>query len=208
MKTFILSLREIPERALSLATSSPLKYWEQDFFRQKIWDFDWFIILTELCYWGIIPNALSPEYGLQGPSKWRWLVHLSVILLFGSSPVLPHLCRHTDSIWYYSFISNKGCSVQFSSVAQSCPTLCDPMDCSMPGLPVHHQLPEFTQTHVHWVGDAIQPSHSLSSPSPAFNHSQHQGLFKWVSSSFQVAKVLEFQLQHQSFQWIFRTHFL
>ena len=84
-------------------------------------------------------------------------------------------------------------------MAQSCPTLCDPMNRSMPGLPVHHQLLEFTQTHVHWVGDAIQPSHPLSSPSPALNLSQHQGLFKWVSSSHQVAKVLEFQLQHQSF---------
>ena len=83
------------------------------------------------------------------------------------------------------------------------------MDCSTPGLPVHHQLPEFTQTHVHWVGDAIQPSHPLLSPSlPAFNFSQHQGLFKWVSSLHQVANVLEFQLQHQSFQWIFRTAFL
>ena len=84
----------------------------------------------------------------------------------------------------------------FSSVAQLCPTLCDPVDCSIPGLPVYHLLPEFTQTHVHWVGDAIQPSHPLSSPSPTFNLSQHQGLFKWVSSSHQVAKVLEFQLQH------------
>ena len=98
--------------------------------------------------------------------------------------------------------------VQFSSVAQSCPTLCDPMDCSMPGLPVHHQPLEFTQTHVHWVGDAIQPSPPLLSLSPpAFNLSQHQGLFKWVSSSHQVAKVLEFQLQHQSFQLSFRTDF-
>ena len=76
------------------------------------------------------------------------------------------------------------------------------MDCSMPGFPVHYQLPEFTQTHVHWVSDAIQPSHPLSSPSPpAFSLSQHQGLFKWVSSLHQVAKVLEFQLQHLSFQW-------
>ena len=97
---------------------------------------------------------------------------------------------------------------QFSSVAQSCPTLCDAMDCSMPGLPVHHQLLEFTQTHVHWVSDAIQPSHPLLSPSPAFNLSQHQGLFQWVSSSHQMTKVLENQLQHQSFQWIFRTSFL
>ena len=86
-----------------------------------------------------------------------------------------------------------------SSVAQSCLTLCDPMDCSTPGLPVHHQLPELTQTHVHC--DASPPSHSLSSPPPpALILSQHQGLFKWVSSSHQVAKVLEFQLQHQSFQ--------
>ena len=97
------------------------------------------------------------------------------------------------------FASEYISSVQFSSVAQSCPTLCDSMNCSMPGLPVHHQLLESTQTHVHWVGDAIQPSHPLSSPSsPALNLFQHQGLFKWVSSLHQVAKVLEFQLQHQS----------
>ena len=86
-------------------------------------------------------------------------------------------------------------SVQFSFVAQSCPTLCDPMNCSTPGLPVHHQLLEFTQTHVHRVSDAIQPSHPLSSPSPpAPNPSQHQSLFQWVNCSHQVAKVLEFQL--------------
>ena len=84
---------------------------------------------------------------------------------------------------------------QYSSGTQSCPTLCDPMNCSMPGLPVHHQLPEFTQTHVHLVGDAIQPSHPLSSPfPPAPNPSQHQSLFQWVNSSHEVAKVLEFQL--------------
>ena len=100
-------------------------------------------------------------------------------------------------------------SVQFSSVAQSCPTLCNPMNHSTPDLPVHHQLLEFTQTHVHWVRDAIQPSHPLSSPSPpALNLSQHQGLFQWVRSSNQVAKVLEFQLQHQSFQWTPRTDLL
>ena len=91
-------------------------------------------------------------------------------------------------------------SVQFSSVAQSCPILCNPMDCSMPGFPVHHQLQELTQTHVYQVSDAIQSSHPLSSLSPpSFNLPQHQGLFKWVSSLHQVAKVLEFQLQHQSF---------
>ena len=100
-------------------------------------------------------------------------------------------------------------SVNFSSITQLCPTLCNPMDCSMPGLPVHHQLLEFTQTHVHWLGDAIQPSHPLSSPSPCtFNLSQHKGIFKWVISLLQVAKALEFQLQHQSFQWIFRSDFL
>ena len=100
-------------------------------------------------------------------------------------------------------------SVQFSSVAQSCPTLCDPMNCSTPGLPVYHQLREFTQTHVHRVGDAIQPSHPLSSPSPpAPNPSQHQSLFQWVNSLHEVAKVLEFQSQHQSFQWTPRTDLL
>ena len=98
---------------------------------------------------------------------------------------------------------------QFILVTQSHPALGDPMNCSMPGLPVYHQLLECTQTHVHWVGDAIQPSHPLLSPSPpAFNLPQHQGLFKWVSSSHQVAKVLEFQLQHQSFQWTPRTDLL
>ena len=83
--------------------------------------------------------------------------------------------------------------VQFSSVAQSYPTICDPMNHRMPGFSIHPKLPEFTQTHVHWVSDAIQPSHPLSSPSPrALNLSQHQGLFKWISSSHQVAIVLEF----------------
>ena len=92
-------------------------------------------------------------------------------------------------------------SVQFSSVAQSCLTLCNPMNRSTPGLPVYHQLLEFTQTHVHPVGDAIQPSHPLSSPSPpAPNPSQHQSLFQGVKSSHEVAKVLEFQLEHHFFQ--------
>ena len=87
--------------------------------------------------------------------------------------------------------------IQFSSVAQSCLSLCDPMNRSTSGLPVHHQLPEFTQTHVHRVGDANQPCHPLSSPSPpAPNPSQHQGLFQWVNSSNEVAKVLGFQPQH------------
>ena len=99
--------------------------------------------------------------------------------------------------------------LQFSSVTQPCLTLCDPMNFSTPGLPVHHHLPEFTQTHVHLVGDSIQLSHHLLSPSPpAPNPSQHQNLYQWVNSSHEVAKVLEFQLQRQSFLWIFRTDFL
>ena len=102
--------------------------------------------------------------------------------------------------------------VGFSSVQFSRSVMSDslpPMDQSTPGLPVHQQLPESTQTHVRWVSDAIQPSHPLSTPSPpTFNLFQHYGLFKWVSSPHQVAKVLEFQLQHQSFQWTPRTDLL
>ena len=108
-------------------------------------------------------------------------------------------------IWrFYSYTD-----FQLSSGAQSCLTLRDPIDYSTSGFSVHHQLRELTQTHVHWVGDAIKPSHPLSSSSPpALNLAQHQGLFQWVSSLHQVAKVLEFQLQHQSFRWIFKTDFL
>ena len=126
---------------------------------------------------------------------------ISILGLGGLSRRRPCVCH----LWHLQHLT----SVQFSSVTQSCSTFCDPMNCSAPGLPVHHQLPESTQTHVHWVSDAIQPSHPLLSPSPpALNLSQHQGLFKWVSSSHQVAKVLEFQLQHQPFQWIPRSDLL
>ena len=119
------------------------------------------------------------------------------------------LCRLDNKTFSIFKLLSFDNSVQFSSVAQSCPTLCDLRNCSMPDLPVHHQLPESTQTHVHWVDDAIQPSHTLSSPSsPALNLSQHQGLFQRVSSSHQVANVLEFQLQHQFFQWTPRTYVL
>ena len=94
-------------------------------------------------------------------------------------------------------------------VTKLCPTLCDPMDCNMAGFPVLHYFLEFPQTHVHWVSDAFQPSHPLSPPSPlAFNPSQHQGLFQWVGSLHQVTKILELQLQYQSFQWMFRVEFL
>ena len=116
--------------------------------------------------------------------------------------------RH--SFKYYHLLSRKVyCVILSVNSVQSCPTLCDPMNRSTPGLPVHHQLPESTQTHVHWVGDTIQPSHPLLSPfPPTLNLPQQQGLFKWVSSSHQVAKVLEFQFQHQSFQWTPRTDLL
>ena len=93
------------------------------------------------------------------------------------------------------------------SATQLCTTLCHPMDCSTQGFPLLYRLLELSQIHVYWVSDAIQPSHPLSSPSPAFSLSQHQGLFQGVSSLHQVAKLLELQLQHQSFQWIFRIDF-
>ena len=106
----------------------------------------------------------------------------------------------------------EACRSVLQSVQFSCSVISNslqPMDHSRPGLPVHHQLPEFTQTHVRWVGDAIQPSHPLSSPSPpALKLSHHQALFQWVSFSHQVARVLELQLQHQSFQWTPRTDLL
>ena len=106
---------------------------------------------------------------------------------------------HTSHFMYSNLVS---------LVAQSCPIFCDSMNYITAGFPVHHQLPELGQTYVHWVCDAIQPSYPLSSPSPsASNLSQHQGLSQWISSSHQVVKVLEFQLQHQSFPWIFRTEF-
>ena len=139
--------------------------------------------------------------------QYNWAGYYGVF----QGQALPHiLCcssslKHLDnSIW---------CILpelfQYNLVTQLCLSLCDPMDFSTPGFPIHYQLLELAQTHVHRVSDAIQPSHPLSSPSPpALNPSQHLGLFQGVSSSNQVAKVLEFQLQHQSFQWIFRTDFL
>ena len=118
----------------------------------------------------------------------------------------------TMTWWLQSWRKNlrhRTLSDQIRSVAQLCPTLRNPMNGSTPGLPIHHQLLEFIETHVHQVSDAIQPSHPLSPLSPpAFNLFQHQGLFQWVSSSHQMAKILELQLQHQSFRWIFRVDFL
>ena len=144
-------------------------------------------------------------------SVMQWMLAIwSLILLPFLNPVCTSGCSQFTYCWSLTWmilsitllvceinviVQYFALSVQFSSVAQLCPTLCDPMVCSMPGLPVHHQLQEFTQTHVHRVGDAIQPSHPLSSPSPpALNLSQHQGFFKWVNSSHQVAKVLELKI--------------
>ena len=125
-------------------------------------------------------------------------------------PLGMHWWLQADRLCKYRFQrvrhwARQSWSCQFSSVVQPCPTLCDPMDCSTPGLPVHHQLLrswwELTQTHVHRVSHAMKPSHPLSSPSPPFfSLSQHHGLLKWVTSSHRVVKVLE--LQHQPFQWI------
>ena len=142
-------------------------------------------------------------------SVLQLLNYMKVSLTNLWTPFLYHLWLF--HFWASSTEHSEWCTVgvQFSSVTQSCPTLCDPMNHSTQGLPVHHQLLESTQTHVHWVSDAIQLSHPLSSPShPALNLSQHQGLFKWVSSSHQVAKELEFPLQHQSFQWTPKTDLL
>ena len=154
--------------------------------------------------WCVLGTALyspkvspSPHYIAQG-----------ILLSVMQQPTWVEGLGENQSVQFScSVVSNSlqpqgGKSVQFISVAQSCLTLCDPMNRSTPGLPVHHQHPESTQTHVHRISDAIQPSHPLLSPFPPdLNLSQHQGLLKWVSSSHQVAKVLDFELQHQSFQW-------
>ena len=166
--------------------------------------------------------ALYPsEESIAPDSKWCSLIsHLSLVSDFvtkdqcdplGLSPgVCVSVCVCVcDGVCVRVCVRKYSTRHQFISITQLCPILCDPMDYSMPGFPLHHQLLALAQTHVHWFSDAIQPSHPLSSPSPpAFNLSQHQGLFQWISSSYHVVKVSEFQLQHQSFRWIFRTDFL
>ena len=163
------------------------------------------ILCATLCQVPLSLGFSRQEYwsGLPCPSPGD-LPNPGILPMSFMSPTLAHGCFIISSTW-----ETLPSSIQFSSVAKSCLTLCNPMDWSMPGFPIHHQLLELAQTHVCRVSDAIQPSHSLPFPSlPAFNLSQHQGLFQWVSSSHQVAKGLEFQLQHQSFQCIFRTDFL
>ena len=135
--------------------------------------------IVPILYWGEVRHSNL----IYGEDSVRWCTH---------TQILEHQMAH-----------------QFSSATQSCPTLCDSMDCSTSGFPVYHQLLQPNQAHVHRVSDAIQPSQPLSSPSiPAFKLSQHKGLFQWDSSSHKFAKVLQFQLLHQPFKWIFRTDFL
>ena len=154
----------------------------------------WELVMDREVWLGAVHEVTKSQTQLSNWTELSWRA-LKVSPDQTSAPLLVSWSSCTDFI------------VQFSSVAQLCLTLWDPMDCSTPDLPVHHQLPELTQTHVHPVGDSIQLSHPLSSPfPPAFNLSQHQDLFQWIGSLHQVAKVLE--LQHQSLQWIFRVDFL
>ena len=152
------------------------------------------------CLWphGLQPARLLCRWDFPGRNI-RVGCHFLLQGISLTQELNPGLLNFRQMIYWLSY--------QFSSVQLlNHVRLCDPMNHSTPGLPVHHRLPEFTQTHAHLVGDAIQPSHPLLSPSPpAPNPSQHQGLFQWVNSLHEVAKVLEFQLQHRSFQWTPRT---
>ena len=176
------------------------KSFEEPFWQQRKSDYKG-LSVSELWRIRTTSIVLSPEV-----SSWKEVKRISepkvpiffiTMSLFHFSPPYPASLswRQFLKVTVYQFVFNDNYSHPIRSVAQSCPTLCDPMNCSTLGLPVHHQLPEFTETHVHQVSDAIQPSHPLSSPSlPAPNPSQHQSLFQWVNTSHEVAKVLEFQL--------------
>ena len=152
----------------------------------------------------LLPGGSQANLGPRSLVGWKiGLTTARIEVLDGDWQISKRSCHRNLSMRdckpFFPFNFIKYCfllvSVHFSSVAQLCLTLCDPMNCSIPGLPVHHQLPEFTQIHVHRVTDAIQPSHPPSSPFlPAPSPSQHQSLFQWVNSSHEVAKVLEFQL--------------
>ena len=168
------------------------------------------IPLTYLSYnWKFVPLTLFTDFIHHSlPLETTYLFSVSeFVCLF----TIPHISEILKRLSLSVYLHNINlyiwiCLYCCCSVTQSCPTLCDPMDCSMPGFPVLHHLLQFAQIHVHWVGGTIQPSHPLLSPSPAFNFSHH--LFQWVSSSHQMAKVLELQLQHQSFQWICKVNFI
>ena len=180
---------------VSLALKQVSVFW----LKTKFWSLIFFIPVV--LFWFLVWGLSLVLFSLKRVNKNSVTIALALITL-----LLGNVFYHTGFFPTTTSVCRESKRGQFSSVTQSCPTLCDPINHSAPGLPVHQQLPEFTQTHVHWVGDAIQPSHPLLSPSPpTLNLSQHQGLFRWVSPSHQVAKILEFQLQHQSFQWTPRT---
>ena len=149
--------------------------------------------ITQKCYFSLLPQSKL----VCSSALWRCQGFFHTVILVPLAQDASSRCPHSS---LKKGETRKGGPLPLNSVQSlSRVQLCNPINRSTPGLPVHHHLPESTQTHVHWVDDAIQPSHPLSSPSPpALNLSQHQGLFKWVSSLHQVAKVLEFQLQHQS----------
>ena len=168
---------KITQKLIRLKFIVELVFWQQGILlsvTEIIFFFFFFSCQPGFCFW---------DSDAQG------LCSLAYTTCFAQGPSLVLFQNGSTLVSFFLFCC--------SSVAQLCPTLCDAMDCSMLGFPVPHHLPELAQTHVNWVSDSIQPSHPLSSPSPAFNLSQYQGLFQWVSSSHQVAKALE--LQHQSF---------
>ena len=181
-----------------ILASGPITSWEIDGETvETVSDFI-FEVFTSHSSVQFIRSDVSDSFQPHGLQHARPLCQSPTPGVYSDSCPLSRWCHSTISSFVVPFSYHFQffpASVRFSSVTQSCPTLCDPMNRSRPGLPVHYQLPEFTQTHVHWVSDAIQPSHPLSSPSPlAPNPSQHQSLFQWVNSSHEVAKVVEFQL--------------
>ena len=165
--------------------------------------------------WCDIDGVMHEKYMKGGNLQDGHFLSLSLaprffFILLLNKQTLPVLSGHSWRFYFeFNDLQNTFIFCCCCSVTELCPALWGHMNCSTPGFPVLHYVLELAQTHVHRVGEAIQPSHPLSSPSPpAFSLSQHQGLFQWVSSSHQVAKGLELQLQHQSFQWIFRVDFL
>ena len=157
--------------------------------------------------YGLLPARLLCPW--DSPSKNPEVgCHVLLQGIFPTQGSKLHLVQLLHCRWILYHWATRETLICCFSVTQSCLILCDSMGCSTPGFLVLHRLPELAQTHVHLVSDAIQPSHPLSSPSPAFNLPQHQDLFQWVSSLHQVTKVSKLQFQHQSFQWIFRIDFL
>ena len=197
---FLLWMVDLTKIYLDMHLVSIHKNDQQLLFLQRAADVQWFLLYARLCQWAeeITPWRVLACLEAGKPSHLR-NKQMGKTLDSGCAILAVVRASHFSptSVWCCG------------SVAQSCPPLCDPMNSSTPGLFVLHSLPEFAQIRVHWVGDAIRPSHPLSSTSPsAFSLSQQQGLFQWVGSLHQVPKGLELQLQRQSFQWIFRVDFL